>query len=366
MTLLEELTTWAGNMKSKTESTTQPPRPMLAESLLGEKGEEEKLKLLRFPCYASFKIDGYRCLMGEKAWTRSGKEHQAPVVQRLARVLGELKLGTLDGELIVKDEGFAKGGGKLRQKTYQGSLEYIVYDIVVDGVNFRTRLELLNAAQQAIEQRKEELATIGNWEEDPEKNEELRLLCSVKFLKHWWVEDMGNLLELEKYALELGYEGLCMRAPYGMYKHGRGTIKEQVLLKLKRWGQNEARVMEVISRKMNMNPAEEGAWGLVERSSKQDGLVDTDCLGAFSVVGINGPWKGVEFSIGTFLGLDEEEKREIWKNQGDYLGRVLTFKYLPIGSEDKPRHPVFLGWRPDWDMGDGEGEGNGGEGNENK
>jgi len=56
----------------------------------------------------------------------------------------------------------------------------------------------------------------------------------------------------------------------------------------------------------------------------------------------------VEFGLGT--GFDDAERGKIWEQRNSYLGLRVKFKYLPIGVKDKPRHPVFLGWRHKEDM----------------
>lgn len=344
MSLVEELTAgWLEQSGALSKpAQEQPPRPMLASNLV-EQGVS-RLGELKYPCYASFKIDGYRCLVWHgRAWTRSGKEHVAPVVRRLAKDLDQmLGLGewALDGELIVPGEDFNQAGGRLRRLDYNGPLRYVIYDLVAPGLGFRTRLDIMKHLQ-------------GQMEEEARKDPAKYL--PVRWLKHWWVEGEEELLALEQAALEHGDEGLCTRAPYAEYKHKRGTLRDQCLLKLKRWDQAEAKVLRVLPRMENLNPQEEQAWGLVKRSSAQEGLVETDALGALEVVGINGPWAGVEFKVGTFLGLTDEDKREAWRERQSLVGEVLTYKWLPIGSQDRPRHPVFLGWRPDWDM-DSEGK----------
>lgn len=319
------------------QDLTNLPRPMLASNLV-EQGVS-RLRELKYPCYASFKIDGYRCLVWHgRAWTRSGKEHQAPVVRKLAKTLeGILKLGdwALDGELVVPGQDFNQAGGKLRRLDYNGPIRYIIYDLVAPGLGFRTRYEVLKRM-------------MGLLEEQARADEDLHIPCTL--LKHWWVENEEELLELEQEALAQGQEGLCTRDPYSEYKHKRGTLKDQCLLKLKRWSQGEARIERVLPRMKNLNPQEEQAWGLTKRSSAQDGLVETDCLGVLQVQGLNEDWAEIRFDIGTFLGLSDEDKRELWRKRDSLIGQVITYKWLPIGSQDKPRHPVFLGFRPDWDM----------------
>ena len=315
------------------------PRPMLAERIVDERGEMKDG--LRFPLYASFKLDGYRCLIWQgRAWTRAGKLHQCQAVQAFAErvrhkaseMFGPIPDSwALDGELMIPGANFNTAGGLLRRADYTGPFEYVVYDIAGTGMNFRTRME----------------TALWMWQ-DAFKDSTL----PIRFLRHYWVEDMPQLLELEKVALEAGYEGLCTRAPYKMYKSGRGTWRDQVLCKLKRWHNAEARVTGVLPRMENLEEGTTNAWGLTERGKKKDYLVETPVLGSFEVQGLNGKWKGATFSIGTFLGLTDEDKAQLWTQREDLIGKVVTYKFLPIGDEEneRPRHPVFLGFRPDWDM----------------
>ena len=342
MTGIDDLILGAGEAVAKTQSSTLP-RPMLAERIVDERGEMKEG--LRFPLYASFKLDGYRCLVWQgRAWTRAGKLHQCQAVQAFASKVWDKaseQLGpipdsyALDGELMIPGANFNTAGGLLRREDYTGPFQYIVYDIAGTGLNFRTRME----------------AVLWQWQ-DVFKDSEM----PIHFLRHYWIEDMTQLLELEKEALASGYEGLCTRAPYALYKSGRGTWRDQVLCKLKRWHNAEARIEGVLARMENLEEGTTNAWGLTERGKKKDFLVETPVLGSLEVVGINGKWKGAKFSIGTFLGLTDEDKAQLWNQREDLINKVVTYKFLPIGDEDnaRPRHPVFLGFRPDWDMEGGE------------
>jgi DNA ligase 1 len=58
---------------------------------------------------------------------------------------------------------------------------------------------------------------------------------------------------------------------------------------------------------------------------------------------------GVEFNIGT--GFDAATRQTIWDNREAYLGRLVKFKSMTHGTKDRPRHPVFIGWRHEDDLG---------------
>jgi DNA ligase-1 len=55
---------------------------------------------------------------------------------------------------------------------------------------------------------------------------------------------------------------------------------------------------------------------------------------------------GVEFEIGT--GFTEADRRELWV--APPIGNLVKYKYFAYGVKDKPRHPVFLGFRSPIDL----------------
>jgi len=153
-----------------------------------------------------------------------------------------------------------------------------------------------------------------------------------------WIPNEEHLLAYEDETVKLGYEGVILRDPKGKYKNGRSTLKEGIMLKLKRFLDDEAKVVGFEELMHNANPAEKDERGLTKHSNHQAGQVPMDTLGAILV-----DWNGVEFKIGT--GFTQLDREEIWKNQELYKGHQVKFKYLPTGMKNAPRHPVFLGFR---------------------
>lgn len=43
-------------------------------------------------------------------------------------------------------------------------------------------------------------------------------------------------------------------------------------------------------------------------------------------------------------------RRVHWSDRQALIGKTVKFKYQAIGTKDKPRIPVFLGWRDARDM----------------
>ena len=58
---------------------------------------------------------------------------------------------------------------------------------------------------------------------------------------------------------------------------------------------------------------------------------------------------GEDFSIGS--GLDDETRARLWKvKQSSLIGSVITYKFVGLTINKKPRNPVFKGFRDAADM----------------
>ena len=129
-----------------------------------------------------------------------------------------------------------------------------------------------------------------------------------------------ELLEYEDLCLTAGYEGVMLRNPTGKYKCGRSTLKEQILLKLKRFLDAEAIVVGFEEKMHNDNVQEKNELGLSKRSFKKDGLVFANTLGSLIV---EDPITKTRFGIGT--GFDDCLKLEIWNNKEKYLNESSPY-----------------------------------------
>ena len=143
--------------------------------------------------------------------------------------------------------------------------------------------------------------------------------------------------------MALGYEGVMLRDARSPYKNGRGTLSKQDLMKLKQFEDAEAVVEGFEELLHNSNEASTSALGLTERSHSKDGMVGMDTLGALRVVGRGGRWDGVRFNVGS--GFDAATRAAIWADRASWEGRLVKFKFFPIGSKEAPRFPIFLGER---------------------
>lgn len=147
-----------------------------------------------------------------------------------------------------------------------------------------------------------------------------------------------TLLELAARILQMGYEGLILRNPIAPYKYGRSTLREGGMLKLKKFLDDEAIVIGFNELEHNANAAQLDERGYTKHSHHQAGKVGMNTLGALVTT-----WHNQTLCIGT--GFTQAERDVIWDNKQLFQGKMVKFKYFPLGMKDLPRHPVFLGWR---------------------
>jgi DNA ligase-1 len=167
------------------------------------------------------------------------------------------------------------------------------------------------------------------------------------------IEDAAALEAYEELLLSNGYEGVILRDPAGAYKYGRASATKGELLKLKRFEDFEAEVIGVYEEQHNANEKYTNELGRGQRSTAKAGLIGKGRLGGLILRGLNTGWEGVEFRCGT--GFDHAQREALWSEavavsavggaDAGLNGRVAKIKCFPVGVKDKPRHPVFLGWR---------------------
>lgn len=300
--------------------SAQIPKPMLA-------GRPGSLDDVRYPVIASPKLDGIRCLMvNGSALTRKFK----PVPNNFVRGWLEANVPDgFDGELMVrtagKDGSFQSVTSGIMSEDGFPDFFFAVFDYVKTGLDvpFSQRIQDLTNAVAKIK--------------DPQHR--------IWVVPQLTVNDEATLLEVEKSVLGDGYEGLVVRSPSGPYKAGRSTVSEGYMLKIKRFEDSEAEVLAVLQMMHNDNEAETDAFGRTKRSLAQDGMVPVNTAGALSVRDVH---TGVEFEIGT--GMNDAQRKEIWTDRKGTVGRIIKYKFQPVGVKEKPRFPVFLGFRSAGDM----------------
>ena len=164
------------------------------------------------------------------------------------------------------------------------------------------------------------------------------LMLIVQVVPQTLLKSMAEVEHFEDMMLEAGFEGVMLRSPDAPYKHGRATLREGFLMKLKRFTDAEFEVVGFTERMHNGNEKTQDALGRSKRSSHKENKTGRGDLGSLIL----------KFGDTTFMcgaGFNDGEREEIWNNQKSYLGQLAKIKYFAKGMKDLPRHPTFLCWR---------------------
>lgn len=280
-------------------------KPMLATSAT--------LEELPYPCHVQYKYDGIRCIVQRgQLFTRSMK--LVPNIQVWVALDPVLSLTAktpalaFDGELVLYGvDGRPLGFNEVQSAIMSDDapvpgLHYVVFDVITDlDKPYRARLADLDKYVYDVIAMDNVIDAGGVEAFDPE-----------------------TAASVVKWAFDDGFEGVIARKIDGAYKCGRSTLQEGLLLKVKVFADAEAEVI--------------GFEPLVNKAGE---TVDT--LGALLVH--NG---SVTFSVGT--GFNAGDRLNIWKDRQNYLGKLITYTYQPHGTKDKPRFPVFKGFRDRRDL----------------
>jgi DNA ligase-1 len=285
--------------------------------LLSAKLDWSKLK---YPVLTSPKFDGIRALCWQgQLYSRTLKKLPNRYIQYIARDFAS----GLDGEIIVGNP----YDTNCMQNTSSGVMSF-------DGKpNFT--YYVFDAWGNPEASFKDRLKRVEDWCEKA-GNE------FIKVVPHTWCYDEDQVKEQINKWVNAGYEGLMLRNPLAIYKYGRSTANEGILLKHKIVETEWAKVIGFEELMHNENEAEIDHLGHQKRGHSKFNKVESGMLGALIV---ESPKWSDTFNIGS--GFDQFMRVVIWVNQDQYLGRTVEFAYQPHGTMDRPRTPIFKSFRED-------------------
>jgi len=168
---------------------------------------------------------------------------------------------------------------------------------------------------------------------------------NVVVLPHVRIESYDAMLEYEEKVLGDGYEGIILRGFNNTYKNGRSTLREGGMIKVKRFDDSEAEIVGFDQLMRNLNPAFKNEVGLTMRSTEQDNRHPDDMLGSLHVRDIH---SNVMFEVGS--GFTEAERISLWNDRANLKGQLIKYKHFSVGVKNKPRFPIFLGFRSKLDI----------------
>jgi DNA ligase-1 len=253
-------------------------------------------KPLNFPVFVSPKLDGVNCWGNAKngLTTRGGKTELTKggdtwnnICPQIANALAILNYPyPLNGEVYKHGHTLQDITDACKKKRPLSTLlEFHIFDICVSDRTFRQRRSDMELLFNIINQK----GLAGVIKIVPSKN----------------VYNTEELLKYEETHLELGYEGIMVKAQSNLYKT---DYRSRDALKLVRFDSMEVEIKDII-------PYE-----------KEPDLGKFICL-----------YKGREFFVDPGIGFDKTLKREILKNKSKYIGQLLTISHRGFTSHDFPR-----------------------------
>lgn len=297
---------------------TELLRPMLA----CKTPTEEEFRKLNYPMILSPKVDGVRAI-NYRGCLRSRSMKLIPN-EHVQNLFGDERLEGLDGELVVGnpwDKNLMQNTMNVMSYNECPKVSFFIFDQFSSGPYAE---RLLNARSRV-----HKFDTIH-----------------LQILPHHVVNNYDEVLYKEAAYLEQGYEGVMLRSVGGPYKQGRSTLREQYLIKVKRFTDAEAVVIGFAPLMRNNNEQFRDERGYAKRATVSANKTADALLGKFIVRCLE---TGQEFGVGS--GFTEAARREFWERRHDLIGKIIKYKSFKVtGVLDKPRFPIFLGFRSPEDM----------------
>lgn len=301
---------------------------------------------LKFPLLLSPKIDGIRCLkLNNHIVSRTLKNIPNHYIRKT--LLSYNLPDGLDGELVTysKETGlineFNKVSSDIMSQDGEPHFCYHVFDLISADLSIPFAVRYYSLLQW--------------WSQLP-VTEYSTVTSHVKVVFHSECKSREDVEREEIFWLAKGQEGVMLRSPEGRYKCGRSTLREGILLKLKRFTDSEATIIGMTELMHNDNDETTNALGLTERSSHKENQRRGNTMGSLIVQDLSHPeWTSkqrkaeglVGFEIGS--GFTEKQRQYFWHNRellvSGTMNNVLKYKFQSHGSIDAPRIPVFLGMR---------------------
>lgn len=271
--------------------------------LLATKAEFDKIQ---YPVLATPKLDGIRCLMVDGvAMSRSMKPIPNQYVQEQLQ-----GLHGFDGELMVNGD-FNQVQSGIMKKAGEPDFTFHVFDKWDRDYGYELCMEDMD------------------WLGIDNSRTQLLLPNIVK-------NEQELTLYLE-HCLKQGYEGVMIRQPNSKYKFGRSTVKEGILLKIKKFFDDEAELLEIIEAQHNLNEQDYDELGYSKRSSCKENLVPAGTAGSMVV-----KWNDKEFRVGFGPGFTDEKKQWIWDHSCYLVGQLVKFSYQELSKDGIPRFGKML------------------------
>jgi DNA ligase-1 len=243
-----------------------------------------------YPCLVQPKLDGIRCIVYKKD-TIVFQSRNNTIFQPFPEIAKELEPFfienphlVLDGELYHHEMGFQKITSIVRKQDHPelNLLQYHIYDLICEEP-YLIRYEIIRNIKGS------------------------HLFC----VETKEAESRDRIEQYHTHYTGLGYEGIMIRAPYGLYQE---KARSKDLLKYKHFKDAEFLV--------------------VGHTEGKHGIPVFTCVAG-------------DKTFGVMMKTTTALKQEMMKNVGDYYNKYLTVKYQELSDDGIPRFPVGIAFRCD-------------------
>lgn len=283
--------------------------------------DKEKIK---FPVLAQPKIDGVRGLNLEGRLTgRSLKEHKNRYVTEcfshpwFKGLDGELAAGPARSQSLCRDTCSALG-----TITGQPRISWHVFDFI-------THNTILLPYQMRYEALKTHVAKLVN-------NGASSAEC-LQIVPYVLIQNQNQLDQIDQHNIDQGFEGTILRDPMGRYKQGRSTVRENGLLRIKRFIEDECIVLNIEEGQSNGNEATINELGHTSRSTHSDNMVPNGMVGTLICCD---PKTNEECRVSAGC-MTHEERLYYFRHPEQIIGKVIKRKHFAHGRKDAPRMATF-------------------------
>jgi len=288
----------------------------------------EQLGKLHYPMIASPKLDGIRVFIHPQLGAVTRTLKQVPN-RHIFNTLSQGWFTNLDGEVTIGPPSVAVDPTTFNATqsgvmSFDGQPEFTFWAFDDAGDPLAAYQLRLNAANERVGFLKASF---------------------IRALEYTTAKNTDEVLEIEASYLARGFEGIMLRSPHAGYKYGRSTLKQQHLIKMKRMADAEAIVIDTRPLFENHNVPTVDNLGHQKRSAHQAGRVETSMLGTLVCMPTDESGFTQHFEIGS--GFDDSTRSDLWARRSDLIGRRVVFKYQATGVKDKPRFPIYKGFRED-------------------
>lgn len=169
---------------------------------------------------------------------------------------------------------------------------------------------------------------------------------NVLELPHQLACDLRTLDRAYKNQVNAKGEGLILVKKDSRYKHGRVTLAEATVFKLKKWETFDAQIIEVVQATKVDSTAEikVNHLGYAQTSKKIGDRIPIPSAAGFKV-----RYQDSEVVV-SLTSVPQMHRTVYWTDRDLYIGRTIEYKGMLVGSKSVPRHPTFVRFREDKDI----------------